>query len=309
MSGELALQTRGLNKSFGKRRAVGDLNLHVERGDIYGFLGPNGAGKTTTIRMLLGLIAPDSGDVELNGIHVRRDFKKAISTVGAMLDPSFYGYLSGYENLKLIAKLTPGLDDARIREALDLVQMSDRARDKVKTYSLGMKQRLGIAGALLNNPGLVILDEPTNGLDPQGIAEIRDTIVRLAAERGITFFISSHLLHEVEQICTRVGIVKNGRLLVEDRVERLLVSDSETFELHTPDAGRALELARGMQGVRSASAAAKGIRVELAGTGASELNRALVAQHVAVEAMIPQSRTLEQFFFDIQKAGERHEAD
>lgn len=186
------------------------------KGDIYGFLGRNGQGKTTTIRLITGLIFPDDGDITIDGHSLGDDFKKAISNVGAIVEsPSFYGYLSGYDNLKLMANIIPGIRKDRIDEVLEIVRLSSRAKDKVKTYSLGMKQRLGIANALLSSPKLIILDEPTNGLDPQGMKEIKEMIVQLASERNITFFISSHLLHEVEQICNRVGIIENGKLLSE----------------------------------------------------------------------------------------------
>ncbi|OMD47065.1 ABC transporter ATP-binding protein [Paenibacillus borealis] len=201
MGSKLLLKARGINKTFGSRKVVNNLNLSIETGDIYGFLGPNGAGKTTTIRILLGLISPDSGEVKIDGVSLRTDFKKSISAIGAMIDPAFYTYLSGYDNLRLIANLIPGMNNSNIKVVLDIVGMMERAEDKVKTYSLGMKQRLGIASALLNNPKLIILDEPTNGLDPQGMVEIRELVVHLAKEKGISFLISSHLLVEVEQIC------------------------------------------------------------------------------------------------------------
>lgn len=222
MNSNVLLQTRNLTKSFGDRKIIDRLNLHVMKGDIYGFLGRNGQGKTTTIRLVTGLIFPDSGDVMIDGRHLRNDFKNAISNVGAIVEsPSFYGYLSGYDNLKLMANLIPGIKKDRIDEVLDMVRLSHRAKDKVKTYSLGMKQRLGIANALLGSPKLIILDEPTNGLDPQGMKEIKEMIVQLAADRNITFFISSHLLHEVEQICNRVGIIDNGTLLCEATMDEL----------------------------------------------------------------------------------------
>jgi len=222
MNSNLLLQTRNLTKSFGNRKIIDSLNLHVMKGDIYGFLGRNGQGKTTAIRLVTGLIFPDSGEVLIDGHPLRSDFKKAISNIGAIVEsPSFYGFLSGYDNLMLMANLIPGIKKDRIDEVLDMVRLSRRAKDKVKTYSLGMKQRLGIANALLSSPKLIILDEPTNGLDPQGMKEIKEMIVQLASERNITFFISSHLLHEVEQICNRVGIIDKGKLLCEATLDEL----------------------------------------------------------------------------------------
>jgi ABC-type multidrug transport system, ATPase component len=219
----MLLETHNLTKSFRGRKIVENLNLKVMRGDVYGFLGRNGQGKTTTIRMITGLIFPDSGDVMINGCHLKTDFKRAISQIGAIVEsPTFYDYLSGYENLSLMANLVPGLNKSRIDEVLEIVRLTNRAKDKVKTYSLGMKQRLGIANALLNNPQLIILDEPTNGLDPQGMKEIKEMILQLSSEKNITFFISSHLLHEMQQLCNRIGIINDGKLLVEGNVKELV---------------------------------------------------------------------------------------
>jgi len=225
------LETRHLTKSFRGRKIVDDLNIRVMKGDVYGFLGRNGQGKTTTIRMLTGLIFPDSGDVLINGISLRKDFKRAIAHVGAIVEtPAFHDYLTGYENLALMANLAPGVTKSRVREVLDIVGLGGRARDKVKTYSLGMKQRLGIANALLHEPELIVLDEPTNGLDPQGMREIRELILRLASGKNITFFISSHLLHEMQEMCNRIGIIQNGRLLMEGDMRELAVK-ADDFSL------------------------------------------------------------------------------
>ncbi len=222
------LETRNLTKSFRGRKVIDNLNLKVMRGDVYGFLGRNGQGKTTTIRMMTGLIFPDSGDVTINGYSLKTDFKRAISCVGAIVEaPAFYDYLSGYENLLLMANLIPGLNKSRIDEVLEIVRLTGLGKDKVRTYSLGMKQRLGIANALLNHPQLIILDEPTNGLDPQGMKEIKEMIVQLSSEKDITFFISSHLLHEMQQLCSRIGIIHNGKLLVEGNVHELAGNSSE----------------------------------------------------------------------------------
>lgn len=223
MSSKIILETNKLTKTFGSRTAVNQLCLKVEEGDIYGFLGQNGSGKTTTIRMITGLIHPDSGEVKIGGYGLRRNFKAAISHVGAIVEnPVFYTYLSAYDNLCLMANLLPGVTKMRVNEVLEMVGLKDRAKDKVRSYSLGMKQRLGIANALLNHPRLIILDEPTNGLDPQGMKEIKEMIAQLASERGITFFISSHMLHEVEQLCTKVGIVQNGKLLAEGELASIV---------------------------------------------------------------------------------------
>ncbi|MGY3751169.1 ATP-binding cassette domain-containing protein [Vagococcus acidifermentans] len=222
MNKNILLETKNLTKSFHRRTVVEDIDIKVYKGDIYGFLGRNGQGKTTIIRMLTGLVYPDKGTVTFSGYDLKDDFKNAINQVGAMVEsPSFYGYLSGYNNLKLIANLIPGLEKGHIMEVLSIVGLENRAKDKVSTYSLGMKQRLGIANALLGNPQLIILDEPTNGLDPQGMMEIEELILYLAREKNITFFISSHLLHHMQNICNRIGIIHGGKLVTEDRIENL----------------------------------------------------------------------------------------
>ncbi|WP_342576920.1 ATP-binding cassette domain-containing protein [Paenibacillus sp. FSL M8-0142] len=225
MENKILLDAKGLTKTFGSRTAVNGLNLRIKEGDIYGFLGTNGSGKTTTIRILTGLIHPDAGEVRIGGYQLKSHFKDAIALVGAIVEqPAFYTYLSAYDNLMLTANLLTGVTRRRVLEVLEIVGLSDRAKDKVGSYSLGMRQRLGIASSLLNEPKLIILDEPTNGLDPQGMKGIREMIAQLAAEQGITFLISSHLLHEVEQMCSKIGIIRHGKLVAEGDVQQLLSS-------------------------------------------------------------------------------------
>src|SRR5690242_13447070 len=198
---EPAIEMNNLSKVYGSLTAVSSLNLTIPQGVIFGFLGPNGAGKTTTIRMLLGLIKPSGGSARILGYDTRRDRARILPQVGAIVEsPTFYPYLSGRDNLRELARVQKGVPASRIEEVLELVELSARAKDKVKTYSLGMKQRLGIAAALLNRPRLIFLDEPTNGLDPQGTVDMRNLILQLGRS-GHTVFLSSHLLHEVEQVC------------------------------------------------------------------------------------------------------------
>src|ERR1700674_2017900 len=216
------LRTVALSKSYGKRLAVDRLDLEIERAELFGFLGPNGAGKTTTIRMALGLIAPTNGSVEILGMEVRHNRAKVLLRVGALVEsPALYGYLSGRNNLRAFGDLLGGVPAKRIDEVLEIVSLTGRDKDKVKTYSMGMKQRLVLAIALLNDPDLLILDEPANGLDPAGIVEMRDLLRSLAAD-GKTVFISSHVLSEVQQICTRVAIINHGRLVRVAPVAELL---------------------------------------------------------------------------------------
>jgi ABC-type multidrug transport system ATPase subunit len=236
-SAEPAFRAIALSKAYGKRLAVDHLDLQVDRGELFGFLGPNGAGKTTTIRMALGLIAPTNGSVEILGLEVRHNRSKVLPRVGALVEsPALYGYLSGRNNLRAFGDLLGGVPKKRIDEVLEIVALTGRDQDRVKTYSMGMKQRLGLAIALLNNPDLLILDEPANGLDPAGIVEMRDLLRGLSAA-GKTVFISSHVLSEVQQICTRVAIINHGRLVRLAPVAELLDVPGE-FEIQVdlPDA-------------------------------------------------------------------------
>jgi ABC-2 type transport system ATP-binding protein len=225
-----AIRAIALSKSYGKRLAVDHLDLQVERAELFGFLGPNGAGKTTTIRMALGLIAPTGGSVEILGQEVRSHRAQVLPRVGALVEsPALYGYLSGRDNLRAVGNLLGGASEKRIDEVLEIVSLKGRDRDRVRTYSMGMKQRLGLAMALLDDPDLLILDEPANGLDPAGIVEMRDLLRDLAAQ-GKTVFISSHVLTEVQQICTRVAIINHGKLIRVAQVHDLLQSSGE-FEV------------------------------------------------------------------------------
>jgi len=228
---DIMLEIQNLNKSYRRRKIIDNLNMTVYKGDIYGFLGANGEGKTTTIRMITSLIKADSGDIIINGKSVINCKNEAIRNIGAMVEaPKFYENMSGYENLELMARIMPGISDLDIQNVLDLVGLKDRGRDKFKEYSMGMKQRLGIANALLGDPKLIILDEPSNGLDPYGMKEINNLIVSLAKRCDKTFIISSHLLHEMEGICNRIGILHSGKLCIEGEV-RALINDNKVENL------------------------------------------------------------------------------
>jgi lantibiotic transport system ATP-binding protein len=218
---EYIVQTENLSKSFGKEQAVSNINLKIRKGEIYGFLGPNGAGKTTTIRMLLGLMKPSSGTIKIFQKDLMKERINILAKVGSLVEnPSYYPHLTAYENLEALRKIL-GVPKSRIDEVLDIVRLKDVADKKVKGFSLGMKQRLGIAASLLHNPELLILDEPTNGLDPSGIIEIRNLIKRLPSEYGMTIIISSHLLSEIDQMATQVGIVTKGKMIFQDSIEAM----------------------------------------------------------------------------------------
>jgi len=218
---EYIVQTENLSKSFGKEQVVSNINLKIRKGEIYGFLGPNGAGKTTTIRMLLGLMKPSSGTVKMFQKDLTKERINILAKVGSLVEnPSYYPHLTAYENLEALRKIL-GVPKSRIDEVLEIVRLKDAADKKVKGFSLGMKQRLGIAASLLHNPELLILDEPTNGLDPSGIIEIRNLIKRLPSEYGMTIIISSHLLSEIDQMATQVGIVTKGKMIFQDSIEAM----------------------------------------------------------------------------------------
>ncbi|MCK1991018.1 ABC transporter ATP-binding protein [Peribacillus muralis] len=222
---QVTLSVKDLKKKIGDREIIKGIDFELKEGEVFGFLGPNGAGKTTTIRMLVGLIKPSSGSIKICGYDVRKDFTKAMQHMGCIVEnPELYPFLSGWDNLLHFARMLPDVGKQRITEVVELVGLQARIHDKVKTYSLGMRQRLGIAQAMLNSPKLLILDEPTNGLDPAGIREMRQFIRKLAEEEGMSVLVSSHLLGEIQQLCDRVAIIKSGEIIQTDTVESLLAT-------------------------------------------------------------------------------------
>ena len=227
------LKIKNLNKSFGNKKILKNVSFNVNEGDILGFIGPNGAGKTTTIKMILGLQSINSGTVTINGYDIKKNFEKAIKKVGTIVEnPDLYMYLSGYDNLKLISNLYKNVDKKRIDEVIKIVKLETRIKDKVSKYSLGMRQRLGIAQALLHKPNLLILDEPTNGLDPEGIKELRDIIKRLATKEKVGVVISSHNLSELESFCNKIVIIKNGEIVETNELKKVKnIEESYIFEV------------------------------------------------------------------------------
>jgi ABC-type multidrug transport system ATPase subunit len=302
-SGEVVLRTRNLSKHYGNRLAVNNLNLEVRRGEIFGFLGPNGAGKTTTIRMALGLIAPTSGSVEILGLDVATQRANVLPRVGALVEtPALYLYLSGRDNLRAVASVLGGVPKARIDAVLELVGLSARQKDRVRTYSLGMKQRLGVAMALLQDPDVLVLDEPANGLDPAGIVEMRDLMHRLSGE-GKTVFISSHLLPEVQQICTRVAIINLGKLVTEATIEELTSRHGE-FAVTLDRAEQALALIQAQAWGRDAHLDADGALITPApGERGRELNLFLVKAGFAPDTITQATQDLEQVFLHLTNGG------
>jgi len=292
------VQVRGLVKRYGELTAVDGVDLTVHAGDVYGYLGPNGAGKTTSLRMMLGLIRPTAGEVRLFGRDPTASVAALDGVAGFVEAPTFYPYLSARRNLELLAAFDGDGASARIDTALDTVELGGRARDRVGGYSHGMRQRLGIAAALLRAPRLLILDEPATGLDPAGMRDMRRLIRRLADE-GMTVLLSSHLLAEVEELCNRVAIVRRGRLVYEGEIAQLKRSAGTTYRLRTTDDERALAVCRAQRGL-------SGVRVERGHIcfaadeqAAAELSQALVESGALIVALAPETVTLEDLFFSL----------
>lgn len=292
------VSVKDLSKSFGELKAVDNLSFTVDEGEVYGFLGQNGAGKSTTIRMLLTLIEPDSGEIEIFGMNLRRHRKEILRQTGAIIEkPDLYKYLSAYENLSIFSRLS-GVRSSRkkLMEQLEMVGLAQRASSKVKTYSQGMKQRLGLACALIHDPRLIILDEPTNGLDPQGIAEMREMIIRLSRDLGKTILISSHLLSEMEMMATSLLIINEGSKVVEGKMHDLLNPARTRVELITmPGDDAAAFIKDSAWAEQLTYINGNKIGLEMEKERIPELNRHLVEKGVAVQSLRP-VHSLEEYF-------------
>ena len=292
----LVLRTQGLTKKYGDRLVVDRLSLTVERGDIYGFLGQNGAGKSTTMRMLLRLVRPTAGSTQILGFDMSRKPLRALARIGAIIEaPAFYENFSAWKNLRMFAALSGGANAKRIAAALETVGLSERAHDPVRVYSHGMRQRLGIAQALLPNPEFIILDEPTDGLDPQGIHEMRSLIVRLRDEYGLTVMLSSHLLHEVEQICNRVAIIDEGRLVYQGSVHELVGEDS-MVKIKVDRVDEAFALLKATSSIDVHRNGDEFLYVKSGEDQIGEINALLVSSGFNVRELSPHRQTLEEVF-------------
>lgn len=303
-SSEPLLQVSGLTKTYGAFKAVDDLSFSVFPGDVFGFLGQNGAGKSTTIRMLLTLIRPDAGQIRVFGMDLQRHRREVLSKVGAVIEkPDLYGYLTGMENLSLFARMSGRRIDRKVlTETMELVGLSTRGGDKVRTYSQGMKQRLGIACALVHDPELIILDEPTNGLDPQGIADIRNLILSLSRERGKTFLISSHLLSEIELMANRMVIIDRGKKVVEGNVRELVDPQDRVVHLETEDDTTALiKIRRSAWAGRLVEDKAPELVMKLSSEEIPDLVAFLVAEGIRLLSLRPVNR-LEEYFLSLTHA-------
>ncbi|SCW28388.1 ABC-2 type transport system ATP-binding protein [Paenibacillus tianmuensis] len=309
---DIVLAVDNVKKTIGKRLIIKGISFDVRAGEIFGFLGPNGSGKTTTIRMLVDLIKPTEGSIRICGYDVHKEHNEALRYVGCIVEnPELYSYLSGWENLEHFARMLPGVGEKRIREVVDIVGMDARIHDKVKTYSLGMRQRLGIAQALLNDPKLLILDEPTNGLDPQGIKELRE-FIRQLAENGLSLFISSHLLSEIQQMCDRVAIISHGEVITVGEVSSLVDESVSTVVWSALPAEIALKVLQSHPEVQSVSVADEAgtetgvLRLIALQNSAAipELSRQLMEAGAALHGIEIKLPTLEDLFLKLTE-GER----
>ena len=304
MSDAPPVAARALVKRYGKIVAVDHVDLNVDRGDVFGYLGPNGAGKTTSLRMLLGLIRPTAGESRLFGRDPIADGAKALDGVAGFVEgPRFYPYLSGRKNLRLLADLDGDGAKGRIAEVLDLVELTDRAGDKVGGYSHGMRQRLGIAASLLRAPRLLLLDEPTTGLDPAGMRDMRALVKRLAGE-GITILLSSHLLAEVEELCNRVAIIRSGRIVYEGTLVDLKATAASGYRLRTRDPRRAHTVCVAQAGISDVRVEEGDLRFSADEDAVAALSLALGSAGIAITALVPESATLEELFLELTEGEE-----
>lgn len=288
-----------ITKRIGSKTIIDKLSFEVPRGEVFGFLGPNGAGKTTTIRMMVGLMSITEGDIRIGGYSIRTHFEQAIRHVGAIVEnPEMYKFLSGYQNLVHYARMFPGIEEDRIQEVIDLVGMENRIHDKVKTYSLGMRQRLGIAQALLHKPSVLILDEPTNGLDPAGIRELRDHLRKLTREDGISVIVSSHLLAEMELMCDRVAIIQNGKLVDVRLIKEFGQADGKqqvAFEVASMDQALTLAAEIGAQ----VNVSGDEIIMNLDKQETAAWNKRFVEAGIAVYGIRAATKSLEDQFLEM----------
>ena len=305
MSGAPPLEVRGLVKHYGDLTAVAGVDVTVDVGDVYGYLGPNGAGKTTSLRMMLGLIRPSAGTVRLFGNDPWESIHALDGVAGFVEAPTFYPYLTGRRNLELLAAFDGGAAAERIERALETVELADRARDRVGGYSHGMRQRLGIAAALLREPKLLLLDEPTTGLDPAGMRDMR-LLIRTLADQGITIILSSHLMAEVEALCNRVAIIQAGKIVYEGEIAALKRSAGASYSLQSTDDELALKVCHGQPGVDGVRFEQERIWFTASEDSVAKLSQALVEAGALIRSLTPQTATLEDLFFSLTEGPDGH---
>ncbi|WP_173106944.1 ABC transporter ATP-binding protein [Bacillus sp. KH172YL63] len=293
-------QLQGVSKIIKGKTIIDQLTFDVYEGEVFGFLGPNGAGKTTTIRMIVGLMNISKGDILISGKSIKKDFEGAIKDVGAIVEnPELYKFMSGYQNLKHFARMQKGITEERMKEVIELVGLKDRIHDKVKTYSLGMRQRLGLAQCLLHKPKLLILDEPTNGLDPAGIREIRAYIRKLAEEEGMAVIVSSHLLSEMEMMCDRIAIIQSGKLVEVQQVRDFVEGSEQVYHLEVNDADKLKAALTALDPEIKFEIKGTDIQAALLKEQVPDVIRALVEADIEIYSVMPVAKTLEDRFLEI----------
>ncbi|WP_409302775.1 ABC transporter ATP-binding protein [Peribacillus sp. SCS-155] len=295
-----AVEIQNVTKVINGKTIIDGISFVVNKGEVFGFLGPNGAGKTTTIRMMVGLIGITSGDIKISGYSIKKDFEKAVSHVGAIVEnPEMYKFLSGYDNLRHFARMSKGITKEKIDEAVQLVGLTDRIHDKVKTYSLGMRQRLGLAQCLLHDPEVLILDEPTNGLDPAGIREIRDHLKVLAREKNMAVIVSSHLLSEMEMMCDRIGIIQNGKLVDVQLVTDFVQQTEKTYVLEVHPKQKSLKLLQDKYAYIPIEKHHDGISITIARDEIPDVIKILVQANIQIYGVKETVKTLEDRFLEV----------
>lgn len=300
--GKKVLELKNVSKSFGKRKIIDNLNLEVEEGEIYGFLGPNGSGKTTTIKMILRLINSDSGEIKVNGYDTKKQFEKAMECIGAIVEnPDLYKYMSGIDNLRLHARIR-NIDEKRIKEVLELVELKGREKDKVGKYSLGMKQRLGLALTLLHKPKVLILDEPTNGLDPAGIKKLRDILKEISHKEGVAVFVSSHILSEMQLMCDRVAVLDNGKIVKVEKISDTNEEKEEVVEIKVRNIEKAVKILKKEFNL-DAKIENNKINITVQTEKLPEVIKKLAIADTEIQLVIPKEHTLEDIFFDATERG------
>jgi ABC-2 type transport system ATP-binding protein len=302
MSNEPIISLRNLTKRIGGKTIIDKLSFDVPRGEIFGFLGPNGSGKTTTIRMMVGLMAISEGEIHINGKNIKSEFEQAIRHVGAIVEnPEMYKFLTGYQNLIHFARMIPGITHHRIDEVVKLVKLENRIHDKVKKYSLGMRQRLGVAQALLHKPSLLILDEPTNGLDPAGIRELRDYLRYLTKEEGITVIVSSHLLSEMELMCDRVAIIQQGKLIDIKLIQDFVGGNdvTKTYLVEVSPVEQALNVVKDIEGITGVQTRPEGIEIAMERDRIPEVVHKLVQANMSIYGIRVLQYSLEDRFLEM----------
>ena len=295
------LELKNVNKTYGKRKVIDNISLEVKEGEIYGFLGPNGSGKTTTIKMILRLISGDSGKIKVNGYDVKKQFEKAMECIGAIVEnPDMYKYMSGIDNLRLHARIR-NIDEQRVNEVLEMVDLKDRKKEKVSKYSLGMKQRLGLALTLLHKPKVLILDEPTNGLDPAGIKKLRDILKEIAHKENVAVFVSSHILSEMQLMCDKVAVIDSGKIVkIEDMSDE--TNEIEVVDIRVEDIEKSIQTIKERFGIE-ATKKEHSIEINISTESLPEVVKELAMADVKIRAVIPKEHNLEDIFFDATKGG------